>query len=136
VRLGGGASGGVWDGEAKEGQARRPTLQQLEDLGTYYAAGGLAGTMLHWGLREDRAYLRQITPSPQKGQRAFFSRPLIRGDGSSGSGGSSMAASCNIDGGGALVGAATAIYQVVVATRRAAAAVTPREKSAPVPWPT
>jgi hypothetical protein len=40
VCLGEGASCGVWDGEAKEEQARRPALQQLEDLGTYYVAQG------------------------------------------------------------------------------------------------
>ena len=66
VRLGGGARGGVWDGEATERQARRPALQQLEDLGTYYVAGGLAGTMLHWGL-EAKGHQRTGKPPKWRG---------------------------------------------------------------------
>jgi len=64
VRLG----RGHWVNEATVGEARRSALTELEDLGTHYVAGGLAGLELRWGcsnggtvqLSEDRAYLRQL----------------------------------------------------------------------------
>ena len=64
VRLG----HGQWGQEAKVGSDRQLALEQLEDLGTRYVAGGLKGLQLRWGkqdkgvvcLGEDRAYLQRI----------------------------------------------------------------------------
>ena len=64
VRLGGAS----WPREAHAGEARQPAIRELERLGTYYVAGGLAGLELQWGkkdagrvlLDEDREYTRSV----------------------------------------------------------------------------